>query len=404
MFKNIKCRDNFTLNGIEAPYLPMIINLQLSLEERTLYDVNQYIRSFVVDEKGVGRAKRVATSLCSFLNWFYYKRIRDSSRSVSYTMVNEATLIEYQKWLESNTDINEPSSRNGELKTIYKFYWFLEKRLGVISGIIGFTDGERGLRYELPVRKPSGSRMRNEFLIPILEKTTSKGAKPKSSYDDWLNAYKIASKDSSPLKQRDAIMIKVILDTALRREELHTLTVDLFDSLPNQDDANVFITLNKSKFESFKGKRVAPFPSALYRKIKTYIKAHRKKLKKTCSKGEKALFLSGRGRALGLSSINYILAGYGLRPHDGRKISLTDLFMERIKLGLTKEEAIMEVSEIAGHSFKSKGETLERCYLDAKAILNKQKTGTQESELQQRIHELELENKQLKQEIEESRE
>ena len=71
MFKNIKCRDNFTLNGIEAPYLPMIINLQLSLEERTLYDVNQYIRSFVVDEKGVGRAKRVATSLCSFLNWFY---------------------------------------------------------------------------------------------------------------------------------------------------------------------------------------------------------------------------------------------------------------------------------------------------------------------------------------------
>jgi site-specific recombinase XerD len=59
------------------------------------------------------------------------------------------------------------------------------------------------------------------------------------------------------------------------------------------------------------------FPADLYRKIQKYIKVRRRQLTRSGVKHDNALFLSCNGLALALSSINYVLEKYNLRPHDG---------------------------------------------------------------------------------------
>lgn len=373
MFKLIKCGKHYEINNVQAPYFPMLVNIELDSNEAALYEVNSYLRSFAIDEKGVNRAKRIAATLCRFFNYHYYKRIRSvGSTVVSYTITDESTIQQYQKWLKINSDLDKPSSRNTEIKYIYHFYWYLEKTIGFITGVIGIPDGAKGLRYNLPVRK-AAPKQKTDFLIPILETEVANPVNPDSTYNDWQNAYLKASKSTDPLSRRDALMIRVIMDTALRREELNTLTTNLFEARPTIDCKNMYVTLNRSKLDDTKGQRIAPFPVELYRKIKQYNKTHRRKLKKSNVQDEKALFLSCRGLPLGLTSVNFILNKYGLKPHDGRKISLTELFIERIKIGTTKETAIQEVAEIAGHSPKSKGSTLEQHYIIASNILESRK-------------------------------
>lgn len=406
MFKIIKCGKQFSINGVDAPYFPMLVNIELKHDEATLYEVNSYLRSFATKNKGVEKAKRIAAALCRFFNYHYYIRIRRATEEiVAYTIIDESIIKRYQEWLKRKSNLSEASSRNTEIKFIYHFYWHLEHKVGAITGVIGIPDGARGLTYLLPVRKAT-ARQKTDFLIPILEKEISKPVKPETQNADWEGAYVRASSKKCPLSARDALMIRVIIDTALRREELVTLTTNLFDDPLPIDSKNVYLTLNKSKFEESKGPRVAPFPVELYRKIKQYKKTHRRKLKKEGVHDERALFLSIRGRPLGLTSVNYVLNKYGLRPHDGRKLSLTELFIERIQMGQSRDLAIAEVAEIAGHSPKSRGSTLEAYYMVASRILEarvlKEKSIKEEDTKGILIKELEAKIEELERKLQES--
>ncbi len=406
MFKVIKCGELFSINGVDAPYFPMLVNIELEPDEASLYEVNSYLRSFATKRKGVEKAKRIAAALCRFFNYHYYIRVRRVAEEiVAYTIIDESIIKRYQEWLKLKSDLGEASSRNTEIKYIYHFYWHLEHKVGAISGVIGIPDGVRGLTYGLPVRKAT-ARQKTDFLVPILEKEISKPAKPDTKYTDWEAAYIRASSKKCPLSARDALMIRVIIDTALRREELATLTTNLFDDPPPIDSKYAFVKLNRSKFDESKGQRQAPFPVELYRKIKQYKKTHRRKLKKEGVNDGKALFLSNRGSPLGLTSVNYVLNKYGLRPHDGRKLSLTELFIERIELGMSRDLAIAEVAEIAGHSAKSRGTTLEEYYLEASRILEarqlKAKSIREEDTKEMQIQKLEAKIEELQKKLRES--
>ena len=373
-----------------------------------MYEINSYIRTVAGRKKdGAKRVKRIARALCEFLNYHYYKRIRSTTEKVvEYTIINEKMIVSYQNWLKSNSNLHEPSSRNMEIKYIYQLYWYLEYHRRLIKGVIGIADGEKNLSYSLPVRKPS-EKQKTDFIIPILEKEMSKSTEPETSFADWEDAYLKASSKSGELAVRDALMIRIILDTGIRREELNTLSTNLFDKLPPIDVTKMFVTLNKSKFDETKGKRKAPFPVDLYRKIKKYIKTHRRQLKKTGVNDNQALFLSHRGCQLSLFSVNYILKQYGLKPHDGRKVSLTEMFIELIELGYSKDLAISEIAQVAGHSAKSKGQTLEDYYMIASRQLEarekKQRDIMDSDENLKKIAELEAQIKELKMQVSESK-
>lgn len=405
MFKVIKCGKQFRLDSVDAPYFPLLVNVKLDPEEATLYEVNCYLRSFAISPEGVLKAKRIAAALCQFFNFHYYKRTRRATEEVvAYTIIDESIMKKYQQWLKRFSNLDKPRSRNEQLRYIYNFYWYLEYKIGFITDVIGVSDGVRGITYNLPVRKAS-PKQKTDFLVPILEREIKNPTHTQTTHADWQNAYMKASSSKDPLSARDALMIRIIMGTALRREELNTLTINLFDAAPQIDSKYVYVTLNRSKFDKAKGKRDGQFPVSLYRKIKQYIKTHRRKLKKQGVSDEKALFLSKRGSPLGLTSVNWVLNKYGLKPHDGRKISLTELFIKRIELGHTKEMAIMEVSEIAGHAATSKGEVLEHCYMIASRILEAREIKSkleEDNDKDAKIRELELTIESLQRQIDES--
>lgn len=369
MFEIIKCGKGFTIYDVKAEYFPFLVNLKLEVDKATLYEVNSYLRAIAKRRNGVDDAKRVATTLCRFLNYLYYQKPREyCGEIISYFIVDENLMHKYQTWLKANSSLRIPDSRNIELKHIYRFYWYLENTIGCIDGVIGISDAVQGRTYSLPVRRAT-SKHKTDFIIPILEREITKQNKPKSTLVQWESSYKEASSKKDPLSLRDALIMKVIMDTAIRREELNTLTTNLFSDLIKPDNKQVYVTLNKSKFDEAKGVRTVPFPVGLYKKIKMYIRTHRTKLLKEGIKDERALFLSNTGRPLCLTSVNYVLKQYELRPHDGRKLALTEMFIDQIRSGHEKEIAIMNVAEVAGHSPKSNGKTLEECYLIAYALI-----------------------------------
>ena len=136
MFKVIKCGEQFSINGVDAPYFPMLVNIELEPDEASLYEVNSYLRSFATKRKGVEKAKRIAAALCRFFNYHYYIRVRRVAEEiVAYTIIDESIIKRYQEWLKLKSDLGEASSRNTEIKYIYHFYWHLEHKVGAISGV-----------------------------------------------------------------------------------------------------------------------------------------------------------------------------------------------------------------------------------------------------------------------------
>jgi integrase len=109
----------------------------------------------------------------------------------------------------------------------------------------------------------------------------------------------------------------------------------------------------------------------LDKQIRKFIKMFRKQLLPKAMQGGEAspsdpVFPSAKtGKALNRTSVNGIFKEYGISPHLGRKLSLSEMVQSLHKQGLGEGDILLLVSEHAGHSDKTNGSTLRRHYLDA---------------------------------------
>ena len=109
----------------------------------------------------------------------------------------------------------------------------------------------------------------------------------------------------------------------------------------------------------------------LDKQIRKFIKMFRKQLLPKAMKGVKPsptdpVFPSTKtGVALNRTSVNGIFKEYGINPHLGRMLSLSEMAQSLFKQGLGEGDILLLLTEHAGHSEKSDGKTIRRHYLDA---------------------------------------
>ena len=65
------------------------------------------------------------------------------------------------------------------------------------------------------------------------------------------------------------------------------------------------------------------------------------------------------------TSVNGIFTEYGISPHQGRMLSISEMAMGMIKQGLNEGDTLLLLAEHAGHSSRSDGSTIRKHYLDA---------------------------------------
>ena len=79
---------------------------------------------------------------------------------------------------------------------------------------------------------------------------------------------------------------------------------------------------------------------------------------------------NGKRKGLPISErqINKRLKKLGLQTHDGRRLALTEDFVHFKKQGLSKEDAMAAVKQLANHSERTSDQILEDAYLNAEII------------------------------------
>lgn len=347
-----------------------------------------------------GSVRDEASIICKFLN--YLPIIENGIRKPrDWITCTSDIIIKYQIALQNGTEINSASRRNRYISTIYDFYYFCETQ-NIITGVIGFNDSTKrnALTYAIPVLKPSKKSIKKKksFEVDHLERTKMNQRQDIESPDNWDDASSKAQASSRRVSKRDELMLRTVREAFLRREETAFLVVDKFDRLTTEKYVNV--RLVRSKLDRQKGTRTVKFHKALYNELVRYVRRARKLLTKR-GVSSNAMFLSLKtGEQLDNSSINKIFKKYGVRPHDGRAVGLTERFIELIKIGHSKNTCLQLVSQEAGHSEKGLGSTLEKHYLIAEAFFTEEKIIITNDELntaQSKIAELEQEIQRLKQ-------
>jgi len=388
MYKRVCASQDFELGGKSAPLFPVIVNTAQGEGRFIVNELNSFLRASFKARGGIKKVKDAANHLEVFFNFMGYIRPVGIKKTRLFQVI-EADINAFRDYLKSDANLNtsHPSTRNAYIKTVYNFYWHCEYRLRACAGVIGFNDPSRDMTYQLPVTRIEIDRQKLEqgrqFSIPGQERAIQLGKISKTSSADWTKASATAANDSymeGVLGLRDHLMIESVRLVALRKDELRTLSIDLFERRRESDEDVVFIQLNSSKNQEAKGgARTVQFPGGLYDKIRRYAKGMRKKLADKQKHKNNSVFLSKNGNMLDPKSLGLIFRRYGLVPHDGRRNSLTDLFVNLIETGFTQQEAIFWVAEFAGHSHKTNGETLKRFYLQAKAIVRaRQRKGVDE--------------------------
>lgn len=393
--------SDFVLKGKALGRFPLIVNRLGEGESYHFGAASEYFlhRSFKKHTDS-GSVRDEASIICKFLNYFpvIENGIRKPRDWMACTL---DMIINYQIALINGTEINSASRRNRYISTIYDFYYFCETQ-SIITGVIGFNDSTKrnALTYAIPVLKPSKKSIKKKksFEVDHLERTKTNQRQNIESPDNWDDASNKAQTSCSRLSKRDEIMLRAVREAFLRREETAFLVVDKFDRITSEK--HVMVRLEKSKLDRQKGTRTVKFHKALYNDLVRYVRRGRKLLTKR-GVSSNAMFLSQQtGERLNNRSINKIFEKYDVRPHDGRAVGLTERFIELIKNGHSKNTCLQLVSEEAGHSSKSLGETLGKHYLIAEAFFTEEKTILTNDELntaKSKIAELEQEIERLKQ-------
>lgn len=200
----------------------------------------------------------------------------------------------------------------------------------------------------------------------MLERVTKRMRLNVGTPDDWDSALSAAFEGGSAIHERDELMLRVVRESNLRREELAHLQVSQFAEVAE----GRYMTFPLQKDKNSK-RRFVKFNIELYRDIHYYIESTRPEF--IAGINDAGYLFTGMnrdGKHFSPSYINELFAKYKVKPHDGRSVALTERFVELIRSGVDKTTAMMLISQEAGHSLASKGKTHEQHYMQAQAIFN----------------------------------
>ncbi|WCP66722.1 hypothetical protein LYZ37_12840 [Vibrio tubiashii] len=312
---------------------------------------------------------------------------------------------------------NQNSTINRKMGDFISFLWWAEKNHYSywLTGINDRTEhGDNEFSVALEPTKSKHYQYSNPHQLTVEDKGRRKVYGAKKRIDEAYTKLQV-KKDSSAtpkdmaLHYRNLLILRVIREGSLRNTEDITLELSQFQGDPEYDTSGnkVWIKTSKTKGKH-KVSRYVEIPAMLDKQIRKFIKMFRKQLLPKAMQGGEAspsdpVFPSAKtGKALNRTSVNGIFKEYGISPHLGRKLSLSEMVQSLHKQGLGEGDILLLVSEHAGHSDKTNGSTLRRHYLDA---LRELEVSTMENPvtLKCELNEAESEIEKLKRENEELR-
>lgn len=352
--------NDFVLGGRKAPSFPLVIN-DRGVPHRPL---NAYLRyRYSADRKDIKTVRdKDAHHIMRFFNYLYVTINSDAPGAMDeWLRVWDQRIDRFHNVLSE--EISSSDAINQHLISIYQFYWWCEKNQHC-QGIIGINDLDKS-DFCYPIRVlQSGKHSSNPFKIPGLEKVSKRQRLDVGTPEDWDRAYEISFACHSETGVRNELMLRMVREVGVRREELAHLRLEQFDA--ELVGPHMMFSLEKDKNSK---RRTIKVNAELYRDIQNFIEYTRPVL--IGRKKDQGYVFTGQnrgGKRFSLSYINEIFTAFGVKPHDGRSVSLTERFVALISSGMTKDSAILIVSQEAGHALASRGETLERYYFQAEAI------------------------------------
>lgn len=314
----------------------------------------------------------------------------DNSKEIFHNLwhiSSESNLLMIQENMEQKGDV-ENSTINARLSAFCHFlYWAEEK--GYCDGVIGINnlDARKGKAgYRIPVRAAS-SKSKARFSIPWRLPDKGSPPMPMGMIGKHNRAYtalmeKGETEKSVTIAMRDLLLLRIMRECGLRREEAATLDAAEFcQEDPVYTDVGDRIYCNTSATKGAnKNSRKFVCPVELYFEIQMFADSIRLDLvpKKYRNKDggytngfkePKKLFISTEtGDHIKPNTVNKILRPYGINPHSSRKTAFTEICMGLIDMRYSKKECLFILGEIAGHSIKSEGKTVERHYLIAEEM------------------------------------
>ncbi|MEZ9466408.1 site-specific integrase [Vibrio breoganii] len=296
--------------------------------------------------------------------------------------VNQQMLQMIQQNMKMRGDVMN-NTINTHISVFCHFLFWAEHDRGLCEGLIGVNDllGRSDVSYRIPVKKPQ-HKSKAKFSITWSLESDGTAPKPKGMIKRHDNAYKELmtkgdDEKSMILGMRDLLILRVMREAALRREETATLDASEFcQENPIFSDRGDYIYCRTSATKGVRDLRRFLCPVDLYFDIQNFAESFRLELvpetvyKQKGYKPSTKLFLSTTtGTNLQPGSINGILKPYNINPHSSRKVAITEIAMGLIELKYSKTECLFILSEIAGHSIKSEGKTIEQHYLLAQDML-----------------------------------
>jgi len=347
--------DQFLIDGATYPRLPFVMDKGGVPHEA----LNSYIRHLAIRKKR--NIEQTITpnisKIVKYLNYLY-----DNKPPLEYFQSTERFIQRYVNTIKGVGD----GTLNMYYSSIYQFLWFCEKS-GFCNGVIGITDVDKGIgKFPVPVDPPKDKNA--QYSIPIINSLAIKQRDNIGSQYDWDKAYENSASKETPQGERDHLMIRIIREVSIRSIALRYLLVNAFKEELAEGELATDNKAVKIEVDKFGKGRFAMFNTDLYLAIQDYIKQMRPHLIGKYKSNPYLFPGQNKDQPLAKRTIITILEGYGVKAHDGRAISLTEMFIELIKQGLDKNECLLLVSEQANHSLKYQGSTLEKHYLYAKMI------------------------------------
>lgn len=290
------------------------------------------------------------------------------------------SLIQLMLNNSEQTSPNLSTTHNRRMGDFICFLWWAEKNK-YSHWLTGINDrgihGDKEFSVALGAKKNKYHEYSNPHQLVTEGSSRKKGNGVRKRFDDaYTKLYSKKDSSASPKKMaihyRNLLILRIIREGALRNTEDITLQLSQFEGEPeyNTDGSRVWIRTTKTKG---KGKpcRNVKIPTMLDQQIRKFIKIFRKQILPKKMQGIKPsstdpVFPSQMtGKALMRTSVNGIFSDYGISPHQGRMLSISEMAMGMIKQGLNEGDILLLLAEHAGHSSRTDGSTIRKHYLDA---------------------------------------
>tara|TARA_B100000745_G_scaffold298835_1_gene248287 strand:+ start:269 stop:1516 length:1248 start_codon:yes stop_codon:yes gene_type:complete len=373
VYVKIKGTKNFCYNGKPLPELPFVVDQA----GKPFDELNDYILYLAgPKDKDLDATVRLAVlrilvvlnRLCEGNSEFQWRHVTDSHLEL---LMNNLKLEGHKKRKLQRDTINN------YISAFIAFLWWAEKN-GICDGVVGINDvGVSDRLYQVAL-EPSAQRGK-QYKIPFLlfqDKTKRGGMRKKDARKEWDRALALVTQfdagdlsDQSVAKlHRDEMILRLFLESSLRRIEVIHLTVGLFSEPLNPGERKKIITLPRTKIYDA---RDVGIHSSLYSDIQSFIATSRKELVLGKKRSVALIPSLKTGGFFKPNSITNLCRQFGVTPHDGRAEGLTERFIELIELGVSQTTAILTVSQEAGHKIENRnaGNIFLKYYLRAERIV-----------------------------------